>query len=228
MNGGNHMKKKNAMIKLYVTTISLIFSLIFNNVNPALCYNVVQKQTLIDEDEWILQNYETVLNITLRDRDWLNNLPSNSLWVIHARIEPSHNEPEFGFSIIKYATGEIEALLITPERESILSQLYKLRKKFPHNSVEEISKMISVKIRKVKSQHCPQLARLTKVFEQIEFSPDIGGDLILDGTGYDIFYQTRWGNSLKIRLNGVNHDNQKNQFLINWIESIREQLRNLC
>ena len=190
-------------------------------------YSVEHQTAISGGDEWVESNYKAVLDLLLPNGDASSDeFPSDARWIATVRIEPSNDEPEYGFSLTKFFDGRIEAVVVSARHDSILKQLRNLKRRTPTTNIEQISRMVVVQRQKLISQNCWQMNRLAVSFEALRMSPNVEDDLRLDGTGYAIWLQSRWGNSLKVRLGGPGqHAPTQPHPLLGWIETFRKTIK---
>lgn len=171
--------------------------------------------------------YQQVVDLLLPGGDTRpDEFPSSARWVTTVRIAPSREEPEYGFSLVKLSDGRIEASVYTPKNGSILKQLEQLGGRVATASAEEISESIGMQRQHLVSQTCPQLKQLAAKFEAIRMSPNVEDDLRMDETGYIIWSQTRWGNSLKVSLGGLGPNAPRQPHpLPEWVELFRRTVK---
>lgn len=177
----------------------------------------------INSDNWAQQNYPSVLNMTLPAGEIPSaQFPKNVKWIVTVRILPPFEKPEYHFSMQRFYDGRVEVSALKAKGSSILSQLEILRSKYPDDSLQKISALVSLDESKFTQSEKPQLTRLADEFEGIKMSPVLPDELRVDDTGYEFWSQSLWGNRMNLNLGGRGAAARKQPHpLLEWAESVR-------
>jgi hypothetical protein len=170
--------------------------------------------------------YTDVLNHLLPSGEIApEKFPKDVKWMVTVRILPPFEKPEYRFSMRKIYNGKVEVSVITPKGTSILSQLRTLQSKYPNASLEQISGFISIEQWTVTQLDHSQLSRLADEFEAIKISPVLPNELRMDGTGYEFWSQSLWGNRMNVILEGPGSNAKKQPHpLLQWAETVRNSI----
>lgn len=177
-------------------------------------------------DRWVQENYATVLNKLLPTGEVARGqFPKKVKWLVTVRILPPFEKPEYRFSMQKFYDGRVEVSVIKAKGSSIPSQLRALKSKYPDDSVEKISGLVSLDELKITQSEEPQLDQLADKFEAINMSPVLPDELRVDDTGYEVWSQSLWGNRMTLMLSGPGPSTSSQPHpLLQWAESVRSAI----
>ncbi len=184
--------------------------------------------------EWVNTNFGKVLDLIMpiglaASDETVKDAPE---WVVAVRVFPAWDMSEFyQLSFSKKFKEKVEATLIISNGASISEQLVSLRKKYPRQSLEEISKLVSVNRHTFTEKERPQLRRLAHEFENLKMSPLPPNAFILHGTDYRTWLKPYWVNHVEYKITEPSGSYWGNlgkypHPLSKWIENVRMVLLN--
>jgi hypothetical protein len=177
-------------------------------------------------EDWVKQNYETVLNRLLPPGSpYEGGFPRDVRWSVTVRILPSLGPPESRLSLTKRYDGTVAASIIAPSHASITEQMKNLRKEHPDIGIDEALKEISLSTAFVSSNEDSRLIAIAHDYESLRFAPALPDYLFNDATKYEFWSESLWGAQMQVTLFGAPFGRERQPHpLLTWAEKLRHVL----
>ncbi len=180
-------------------------------------------------DNWLRDKYRSMLDLVLPlDKTNAQYLPKDVRWMVIIRIVGPYSESESRLSLQMTYQNDVVSVFSSPV-PSLLSQLRSLKSDKRGAPDEEIARLISVKHRNFTVKNCSEINRLARDFENLRLSPVLPDELIMDGTSYEVWSRSQWGNEWILKYHGPGPQEPVQPFpLFTWVETARELFARTC
>lgn len=169
-------------------------------------------------------NYRRVLDAVF-PRNGGNFLKENKDFTLILRFLPSFGV-ESQINVTKFNDGKLEVITynLPKDSQSISKQIDELLESNKSTGIEELAKRIKIEKQTVKDTK--KINELLRRYQALRFSPQLDTALTLDGTRFDIWYDSVSNQSYYSLVGGEIGQDKTDHLLVKWMNQVRQIAQN--